>query len=93
MKSKTNFQKEHVTQYIVQNPNEFNFFNFKNKIDLSKYRWTITTKEDYIFTKKIYNLLYNENNIFLTDEILNKINENKGLSKINNKVLRSEQYK
>ena len=93
MKSKTSFQKEHVTQYIVQNPNEFNFFNFKNKIDLSKHRWTIDTKEDYIFTKKIYNLLYNENNIFLTDEILNKINENKDLSKINNKVLRSQQYK
>ncbi len=90
--SKSLYQKEHVTQYIHQNPDIFETKNIKNEKDYSNYRWTIDTNEDYIFVNKIYESLYKEDDIFLTEEIYNLLESNKDLLKINSKVKRSIQY-
>tara|TARA_B100002052_G_scaffold293064_1_gene315612 strand:+ start:1798 stop:2532 length:735 start_codon:yes stop_codon:yes gene_type:complete len=93
LEASTDYQKEHVTQYIHQNKNKFNYFNIMNNENLSSLRWTLDTEEDYIFIKEIYDNLYEKNKIFLTDDILDFLNQNKKLLEINNKVNRSQQYR
>jgi len=53
LNSKTQIQKEHVTPYIYQS-GKFKIFNQKNKIDYSKFRWTIDEIQDYQVLKKIF---------------------------------------
>ena len=90
--STSNFEKEHVTQYIHQNKNIFNTYNIKNKKNYSHYRWTIDTKDDYLFATEIYNYLYKNNKIFLTEKIYELIEKNPQLLKINDKVAKSDLY-
>lgn len=40
-------EKEHVTTYFINNPESFNFISVENKQNLSKYRMTLDTPEDY----------------------------------------------
>ena len=91
--AESNFQKEHVTQYIHQNKNKFKTFNIKSEVDLSEKRWTIDTIEDYKFVRSIYDNLYIDNEIFLTQEILTFLRKNPDLELMNLKVKRSEMYK
>tara|TARA_B110000211_G_scaffold156362_1_gene177232 strand:- start:73 stop:804 length:732 start_codon:yes stop_codon:yes gene_type:complete len=91
--STSNFEKEHVTQYIHKNKNSFKIFNIKNDKDLSSNRWTIDTKEDYLFVKEVYDNLYTQNSIFLSEDIYKLLKENPLLLKINSEVKKSTLYK
>ena len=91
--STSNFEKEHVTQYIHRNKNSFKIFNIKNVKDLSSNRWTIDTEDDYLFTIEIYNRLFNINNLFLTEDIYQLLDKNPQLLQINNAVKKSDLYK
>ena len=54
MKSTTNSQKEHVTEYL-RSKNKIKKYNLKSSINLKKYfRWTVDTKLDYKFLKKLF---------------------------------------
>jgi len=46
-------EKEHVTNHIYNNKDEFRIFNVENNVDLSKFRWVVDREEDYILVKKI----------------------------------------
>lgn len=60
------YQKEHVTPYIYENSKNIHYF--KNKVDYSKYRWTLDTVEDFEVINEIYKKLYKgEHNFFLND--------------------------
>jgi spore coat polysaccharide biosynthesis protein SpsF len=91
--STSNFEKEHVTQYIHRNKSRFKTFNIKNNKNYSHYRWTIDTKDDYLFATEIYNYLYINNKIFLTENIYKLLEKKPKLLKINNKVIKSDLYK
>jgi len=93
LNSTSNFEKEHVTQYIHRNKNKFRIFNIKNDKDLSSYRWTIDTEEDYLFTKEIYNNLFRSNKIFLPEDIYQLLENKPLLLKINSRVKKSDLYK
>lgn len=93
LNSTSNFEKEHVTQYIHRNKKSFKIFNIKNFKDLSSFRWTIDTKDDYLFTIEIYNRLFDINNIFLTEDIYQILDKNPQLLQINNAVKKSDLYK
>ncbi len=92
-KSTSKFEQEHVTQYIHKNKDKFKIYNLKNDKDLSYYRWTIDTKEDYIFTKEIYNFLYKKDRMFLTEDVYRLLEIEPNLLKINNEVKKSDLYK
>ncbi len=91
--STSNFEKEHVTQYIHRNKSRFKIFNIKNFKDLSSFRWTIDTEDDYLFTIEIYNRLFDTNSIFLTEDIYQILDKNPQLLQINNEVKKSDLYK
>ena len=66
-KAKKNFDKEHVTPYMIRN---FKCFDYKNKIDFSYKRWTLDTEKDHKKIRKIFNK-FKERKFFSWKEILN----------------------
>ena len=90
--STTKFEKEHVTQYIHLNKNKFKVFNIINNINLSYYRWTLDTLEDYNFIKLIYDNLYIKDEIFLPEEIYKLLEQKPFLLDINKNVTKSTLY-
>ena len=88
--AKLNSEREHVTLYIHNNSKSYKLNNVANDIDLSHLRWTLDEKEDYIFINEIYKYLFNENEIFLTKDILRLLENKVNLKNINNKYVRNE---
>ena len=84
--------REHVTPYIKRNPELFKLVNIKYKTDLSFMRWTIDQSEDFIFLDEIFKRLYIKNHAFRTADILNEIENNPELLKINSGIIRNEGY-
>lgn len=84
--AKKDFEREHTTPYIWENGREFRIGNYKWKSGLDysmKFRFTIDYKEDYEFIKKVYDELYENNNQFGLDEILDLLERKPELAKIN----------
>ena len=81
---------EHVTQYIINNPEQFINKVFEFNKDLSHLRWTVDELEDFTLVEKIYQALYEKNPFFLTDDILNLLQERPELTNINDKLSRNE---
>ena len=86
IESEEQSEREHVTPYIWKNPSKFKILNITNDKDLSKLRWTIDYPEDVDFTRKVYNKLYKENEIFLMKDILNLLEKYPELKEINGKI-------
>lgn len=53
IKNFTKDEKEHVTLHFYKNWKKYNIINFKNKVNLSKYKMSIDTLADYKKIKKI----------------------------------------
>ena len=84
--AKKDFEREHTTPYIWENPEQFRLGNYtcKNRLDYSmKLRFTIDYKEDYEFIKRVYDELYEKNNQFGLDEILELLERKPEIKKIN----------
>ena len=63
-------EREHVTLYMYQHQDKFLLYDFKNDEDLSYYRWTLDTSEDFKFIETVYSELYKEGSIVSTEEVL-----------------------
>ena len=48
------YQREHVTPYIYENPQEFKLHGIENDTDCSRHRWTVDTPEDLQLLRAIY---------------------------------------
>lgn len=83
------YDREHVTTYI-KSSEYFVKSNYKNKVNLQKYRFTLDTKEDFNLISKIYKTLYPVNTIFTLDDIISLMKKNKSLYKINNHILQKK---
>ncbi len=93
LNSTSDYEREHVTQYIYHNPQDFKMFNLSNQEDLSYLRWTIDTEKDFEMAKTIYDNLYSsDNHIFHMEDILNYLKHNPEVTLINSDVKRSAMY-
>jgi spore coat polysaccharide biosynthesis protein SpsF len=84
--AKKDFEREHTTPYIWENPDYFRIGNviWETGLDYSStHRFTIDYEEDYIFISNIYNELYTRDSHFSLDDILKLIDEKPYLHKIN----------
>lgn len=81
------YEREHVTPYIYNNPNKFKLMGYSNEEDLSKYRFTLDTKEDLQLITVIYNNLYDNNNKFSMNNIIDFVKKNPQVIKINENVV------
>jgi spore coat polysaccharide biosynthesis protein SpsF len=85
-------EREHVGPYIEKNPEIFKGGVLNLYDGLSSMRWTLDELADLELLKIIFEKLYSENKIFYTHEILELMNENPQLSKINQDIVRNEGY-
>lgn len=63
-------EREHVTAYIYSNPNKFRLANLECETDLSQYRWTVDTEEDFDLIELIIKNLYPNNKEFQLNDCL-----------------------
>jgi spore coat polysaccharide biosynthesis protein SpsF len=91
-KAKLTSQREHVTPYIYDSSNHFKLGSFKNKVDLSGFRWTVDEALDFELITCIYESLYPKNPNFNTDDILALLNERPELKNYNTRYGRNEGY-
>jgi len=80
------FEREHTTPFIWENKHKFRIGNveWETGLDYSTtHRWTIDYKEDYLFTKSVYDELYDINPNFGINDILNLLKEKPYIYKIN----------
>ncbi|MCH9631762.1 MAG: 8-amino-3,8-dideoxy-manno-octulosonate cytidylyltransferase [Chlamydiae bacterium] len=67
--AQTNYQKEHVTPYIYQNPKLFNLYNFRDTDDHSLINVSVDTQKDFDFVEKLIKKYYPTNPLFGLKEI------------------------
>lgn len=77
------YQREHVTAYIYEHPKDFMVSNFENSEDLSRFRLTLDTREDYILIKKIYEDLFPLNSKFGLKAVVDYLTGHPELLEIN----------
>jgi spore coat polysaccharide biosynthesis protein SpsF len=64
-------QREHVTPYLLEHPNQFRVAEFRAERDWSHYNWTVDTADDLEFVRQVYQRLYRPGEMFGMQEILN----------------------
>jgi spore coat polysaccharide biosynthesis protein SpsF len=82
------FEREHTTPYLWENPVKFRIGNVKWETGLDysmTHRWTIDYMEDYLFIKEIYDGLYNNNPEFRLNDILEYENKHPEIKALNEK--------
>ena len=93
--AREDFQKEHVTPFMWDQPKKFlveNFLCTKEKYLYEKYRLTLDYKEDYYVITKIYNALYSQNKFYTLQKILRYIKKNPKIM-INKSLIKVNWYK
>jgi spore coat polysaccharide biosynthesis protein SpsF len=84
--AKKDFEREHTTPYIWENPEKFRIGTVFWETGLNysmTHRFTIDYKEDYEFIKKIYEELYYKNSRFGLNDILTLLEELPEIKKMN----------
>jgi len=90
-KANLSSEREHVTPFIRKNP-AFKQVNLEYDRDLSHKRWTLDNPEDYEFIRLIYKNIYTKNHDFGMMKILEFIDKNPDIEKINQNINRNEGY-
>ena len=84
--AKKDYEREHVTPYIIKDPDKFKSLNVANDIDLSHLRWTLDTKEDFEFICTIYEKIYSKKQLFLMNDVLELLDREPKLIDINSHI-------
>lgn len=89
--AKLKSEKEHVTPYIWKNPGIFQLYNYRNKEELSNYRWTVDEQLDLELIRQIYSN-FKPKIIFSFQDVIEMGKLNPQIFKINEKINRNEGY-
>lgn len=82
--------REHVSQFIVRQPDRFRVAGYENDVDLSHLRWTVDEPEDFELVRRIYEALYPANPAFTTRDILDLLAAQPALMELNRHIRRNE---
>ena len=80
------YEREHVTPYFYRNPELFKIEKYRSNELLSHLRWTLDTQEDYRLLSEIYERLYEKNNDFVMKDVLQLMENNPELKRINENI-------
>lgn len=86
-------EREHVTPYINRHSKLFKLLSVTQPEDLSSFRWTVDTFEDFEFVRRIYEALYPTNPTFETADVLRLLRDYPSLVQINTHIERNEGMK
>lgn len=84
------FQKEHVTPYFYQNPDRFKLHSCRCQADLSHFRWTLDTVEDWTLIQAIYNHLYEPGRCFSWTDVLQLMQRSPELQEMNAHIIQKQ---
>lgn len=84
-------EREHVTQYILNNPHDFKIGNMENPEDFSDIRLTVDHMVDFQVVKGVIEN-FKEGEIFTIEKITSFMNKNPHLKKLNSNILFNEGY-
>jgi spore coat polysaccharide biosynthesis protein SpsF len=90
------FEREHTTPFIWEQPHRFRVGNVKWETGLDysmTHRWTIDYPEDYQFIKTVYDRLYEQNPGFGLEDILLLLEEESGIIQLNKKYVGVNWYR
>jgi spore coat polysaccharide biosynthesis protein SpsF len=90
--AKLSSEREHVGPYMWKHPDKFKLGEYIKFYDLSHHRWTVDEEKDLQFIREIFSRLYESGKIFLTEDILNLLEREPELLKINEGIIRNEGY-
>lgn len=90
--AKLKSEREHVTPYIRNHPQEFRQSEVVNDVDLSAKRWTLDDPKDYEFLKAVFSGLYKGNSLFGMNDILKYVEKFPELEYLNRDTKRNEGY-
>ncbi len=97
--AKLDSEREHVVPWMwnnsnLNNKNTLKAFNFLAPMDISQYRWTLDTEEDYNFFSLTAKKLSWKNLVNMSwKDFLSFYNTNQEILLVNNKIHRDEGYK
>ena len=95
--AKQNFEKEHVTPYIWDNPEKFIIKNYWppyiKKTFYNKYRLTLDYLEDFLLISKIYNKFYFNDKKFSFFKIMRYLKKNPNVLRLNKKFIKVNWYR
>ena len=92
-KAKKDYEREHVTPYIIENLDKFKLLNVANDIDFSHLRWTLDTKDDFEFISAVYKRIYPKKQLFLMDDVLELLDRESELVEINMHIEQKTMHK
>jgi spore coat polysaccharide biosynthesis protein SpsF len=84
LQAQEDYEKEHVTPYMYFQQNSVGCY--ANSIDLSNYRFTVDTPEDYEHMKAIYGYFFKGKHDFFLDDIIRYLNKHPEIVAINANV-------
>lgn len=80
------YEREHVTPYILERPKEFRLLPVTGGQDYSAHRWTVDTVEDLAFVRSIYSRFPPES-VFSWHEVLELLEREPALVDLNRSVV------
>jgi len=88
--AKKDYERQHTTPFIWENPDRFRIGNvlWETSLDYSTtHRWTLDYEEDFEFIKTVFESLYHKQPDFGIQDILDLLEENPHISKINSRYV------
>ena len=87
------YEKEHVTPFIYKtNPDKFKINKYVSKEDHSDIRITLDTPQDYALLCVIYDNLYEKNNFFSLEDILELFKQKPWIKYINEDIIQKKVF-
>jgi len=68
-------EREHVTLGIINRLDQFSTFSVVNSSNLSSYRWTVDTEEDFAFIRKVFKAFTSRETDFDFEDLINYFKE------------------
>ena len=89
-KAIASIDREHVTRYIRNHPEQFSLNNVVLNNDYSHHRWTVDTAEDFTLVKKIIETLYPQKPTFTMNDIIHLLNKHPDWQLINKHIIQKK---
>ncbi len=79
------YQRSHVTAYIYENPRLFGILRVTGEVDHTGHRWTLDTREDYMFMQAVYEQMPDKDH-FSWRDVLELLDREPELAELNRHV-------
>ena len=79
-------EREHVTLFVVFQPEKYKIFRVDYEKDVSKYRFNLDYELDHKFLKTVFEKLYFKNPNFTMEDVIKLLEDNPSIFQINSEI-------